>query len=800
MSLNVVEGTSRFPRINALKVQYEDFTPTLHLELAKVKTEVMKETEGQPMCIRRAKALKRYFETKEINILPGELIVGNTGAWPRQAEVTPEVSADWISEELDTMSTRQFDPLQIDDFSKKMWKEEIAPYWKGKTVLNQWLERIPKEVKEIGYKSGIIDAEIKTQTGPGEIGLGYGNILMPKGYIGIRKTAEEVKANLELTNIEDIGKNEYLESILITCDAMKILGERHAQKAEELAAKEKDETRKKELLEIADRCRWVGENPPRTFADALQLMWFTQVALFCELSAPSYSLGRFDQYMNPFLQADLEAGRTTKDEALEILECTWIKMAEQLWYLSEQGAMYYSGYTAFQNTMLGGIDKDYNDAVNDVSYMALDASKEVKLCQPPLSIRLNKKNPDAFLKSIAELIKLGTGFPAVHADSVGIPNLLQKGIPEDEAWDWCAIGCVEPQLAGRLHQWSTSASWNFGAAIEFALTNGIHRMSGGDYGVHTGDPNTFDTFEKFYDAVKEQIAYLIKVSSVFSNITEIAQRELCPAPLASMLVEGCVESGTDIMAGGAKYNVGPGTLGIGVADACNSLAAIKKLVYDDKKLTYDEINEALDADFVGYERIQQMMLNDAPKYGNDDPYVDIFAKELAHFVVEEHHKYKTMTGEYFMPSLYPVSSNIPQGMTVGALPFGRKAGEALADGCSPTHGTEMEGPTAVLRSYANIDGAEVDGGMLLNIKFDPATVRGEEGTQRIVDYLKAFLDLNVYEVQFNVLNKELLNDALEHPEKHKSLLVRVAGYSAYFVELSKPLQDDIMGRTEFALG
>lgn len=792
--------TSRFPRVNKLKKQYEEYTPTLHLDLAKVKTDVMKETAGEPMCIRRAKAFKKYCETKTITILPYELIIGNTGSAPRQAEVTPEVSADWISEELDTMATRQYDPLQIDEASKKLWREEIEPYWKGKTVLNQWLTRIPEEVRELGYKSGIIDAEIKTQTGPGEIAIGYENILIPQGYGGIKAHAETVKAGLDLTNIEDIDKSEYLTSIILTCEGMEILAERHAQEAEKLAAREKDETRKKELLEIAERCRWVGTNPPRTFAEACQLIWFTQVGLYCELSAPSYSLGRFDQYMNPLLQSDIKNGIATKEECLEILECMWVKMAEQIWYMSLEGAKYYSGYTAFQNTMVGGIDKDGNDAVNDVSYMVLTATREVRLCQPPISVRVNRKNPEEFLKAVAETVKVGTGYPAVHADSVGIENLKQKGIPEEEAWNWCALGCVEPSLPGKLHQWSTSASWNFGAAIEFVMTNGMHRQSGGHYGVKTGDVNELKTFDDFYNAVKEQIAYMIRQSNIYSNITEIAQKELCPAPLASMLIEGCVESGTDIMAGGAKYNVGPGTLGIGIADACNCLAAVKKLVYEEKKVTFDELNAALEADFKGYERLQQMLINDAPKYGNDDPYVDIFAKELAHFVVEEHHKYKTMNGEYFMPSLYPVSSNIPQGQYIGALPSGRNAGQPLADGCSPCHGTEILGPTAVLKSYSNIDGKEVDGGMLLNIKFDPATVRGEEGTQRIVDYLKAFVDLDIYEVQFNVIDKETLEDAREHPENYKSLLVRVAGYSAYFVELSKPLQDDIMGRTEFALG
>lgn len=792
-------STTRFLRVEKLKKQYQQFIPTMNLDLALVKTEVMEETAGEHMSIRRAKAFKKYCETKVINILDEELIVGNTGAFPREAVVTPEVSADWINEELETMSTREFDPIQIDDQSKKLWKEKIAPYWKGKTVLNQWLARIPEEVKELGYKSGIIDAEIKTQTGPGEICLGYENILFVKGYGGIKAHAKEVRDNLKLTLCNEIEKRDYLQSVMIICDGMEILANRHADAAEKMAAEEKNETRKKELLEIADRCRWVSVNPPRTFAEGCQLVWFTQVGLYLELSAPSYSLGRFDQFMNPLLQSDLKKGNVTKDDCLEVLECLWIKMAEQIWYMSLEGSKYYSGYTAFQNTTIGGIDKDCNDAVNDVSYMVLEASREVRLCQPPIAVRLSKKNPEKFLSAIADLIVVGTGFPAVHNDEVGMQCIRQKGLPEEDVRNWALIGCVEPGVPGKLHQWSTSASWNFGSAVEFVLTNGVHRMSGVKYGIETGDVNSLKTFDEFYDAVKTQVAYLIKVSNVFSNITEIAQRDLCPAPLASMLIEGCVESGTDIMAGGATYNIGPGTLGIGVADVCDSLAAIQKLVYDDKLITFDELNAALDADFEGYERTRQMLMNKAPKYGNDDWFVDRFAKELAHFVVEEHHKYKTMCGEYFMPSLYPVSSNIPQGMSVGALPSGRNAGLPLADGCSPCHGVEREGPTAVIKSANAIDCGEVDGGMLVNLKLDPATVRCKEGNERLVNYLKSFLDLELYEIQFNVIDRETLEDARRNPNEYKSLLVRVAGYSAYFVELSKPLQDDIIGRSELKM-
>lgn len=786
-----------FQRIGKLKKQYEHYKPTLNFDLAVVKTEVMRETEGQPMVIRRAKAFKKYCETKPINILDHELIVGNTGSAPRQAVVTPEVSVNWIGEELDTVATRPYDPLQLSEESKKVFREEVEPYWKGKTVLDQWLTRIPEEVRELGFKSGVIDAEIKTQTGPGEVAPGYADILFPKGYGGVKKDAEDKLKTLRLTNPEDIPKIDFLKGVIITCEAMQILGERHAEKAEKMASNEQNVIRKAELLEIADVCRWVGVNPPRTFRDALQLIWFSQVALFLELSAPSYSPGRFDQYMYPLYKKDLDNNATTKERAQEELECLWVKMAEQIWYLSENAAKYYAGYTAFQNLCVGGITPDGEDAVNEMSYMVLQASKDVKLCQPSLSVRLNEKNSDEFIRAVADLASIGTGFPAIHNDKIGIQNLLRKGLTQEEANNWCLVGCVEPNISGKLHQWSAITAYNFGSAVEFAMTDGVHRMSGSKLSIETGSFENLKTFEEFYNAFKKQVAYLIEVSSMYSNITEIAQRDLCPCPLISMLIEGCVESATDIMAGGAKYNIGPGTLGIGIADAANSLAAIQKLVYEEKKISKQELQQALDDNFNGHDRLRQMLMNGAPKYGNDDDYVDHFAKEIAEFVVKEHHKYKTLCGEYFMPSLYPVSSNVPQGEAVGALPSGRLEGVPLADGCSPTHGTEELGPTAVLKSVSKINGAEVDGGMLLNIKFDPSAVRGEEGLDRFVSFLKTFMDLGLYHVQFNVLDRETLEVARANPQEYKSLLVRVSGYSAYFVEISKPLQDDVIGRTAF---
>lgn len=786
------------PRIARLKKQYGNYKPAFCIDLASVNTQVRKETEGEPMCIRRAKVFKKYCETKVINILDDELIIGNAGSAPRQAVINPEVSVNFINEELDYVDTRKTDPIQITAEQKKIWKEEIAPYWEGKTTLDYWLGSLPKQWHAIGYRSGVIDCDLKVQTGPGEFSPGYANVLFPKGYGGIKAEAQEKLDALDYTCYEDISKIEFYQGVIMTCEAMEILAERHAQKAEELAAAETNETRRQELLKMAEVCRWVGTNPPRTFWEALQLMWFTQFALYIEMGGPTFAPARFDQYMYPFYKADLDAGRITKDEAMELMECLWIKLSEQIWYLPENAAKYYSGFPTFQTVEVGGITPDGKDAVNEMSYMCLAASKDVRLCQPNLCVKLNKKNPPEFFTAVADVISIGTGFPAVYNDEVGIQCLLQKGVTQEEANDWAVIGCVEPNLSGKLHQWSAIATWNFGSAVEFVLTNGVQKWSGIDMGLHTGDFTKMESFDTFYDAVKAQIANIIKLSSVMSNFCERAQLELCPCPLSSMLLEGCVEKGKDIMAGGAKYNVGPGTLGVGMADICNSLAAVQKLVFEEKRIDKQELLDALDADFVGYERLQQMLLNEAPKYGNDDPYVDHFAKELADLVVEEHHKYKTMCGEYLMPSLYPVSSNVPCGEVVGALPSGRKAWVPLADGCSPTHGSELEGPTAVLKTVSNIDASKVDGGMLLNIKFDPALIRGEGGIQRLVDYLRTFLDLGCYHVQFNVIDRETLLDAQAHPDEYQSLVVRVSGYSAYFTEVCTELQNDIIGRTAFS--
>ncbi|HET6476869.1 MAG TPA: formate C-acetyltransferase/glycerol dehydratase family glycyl radical enzyme, partial [Thermoleophilia bacterium] len=755
-----------------------------------------KETEGEPVVIRRAKGLKRACETKTILIQDDELIVGNAGRRPRTGVLGPEMSAYWFGKEMDTLSTRAQDPYLVDDEQKELFRERIEPYWRGKTVIEHWLTRVPEKTRSLSYETGVIDCEIKTESGPGEIALGYGDILLPKGWGGVRGWAEERLAALDTTDPASDDKRYFLEAVVISCEAMGALARRHAEAARAAAASAAPD-RAAELERVAAACDWVAEKPPRTFHEALQLLWFSQLSLMMELNAPSYSPNRMDQYLYPYYAADVRSGELTPGAAQELLECLWIKLAEQCWILNTNCSQYFAGYTAFQNVTVGGVKADGEDATNDVSYMLLQASMDVRLNQPSLAVRLHRNCPEEFLLKVCELSRLGTGFPAIHNDEVGIKALLRKGVTTEEARDWCLVGCVEPNLPGKLHQWSDYGHYNFGSAVEFALFNGEHLLSGRTLGLETGDPNGFATFEEFEAAVMAQLAEQIRHIAIQGHVTEALHRELLPCPLASSLMLDCIDNGADLLRGGARYKRGPGTLGIGLSDGVNSLAAVKKLVYDDKRLTMDELREAIRADFEGYEEIRDLCLG-MPKYGNDDDEVDQYVRHFAHLVVAEHEKYPTLTGGTMMPSWYPVSSNVPQGLTVAALPSGRKAKRPLADGVSPNQGTDRLGPTAVLRSVGKFQHEDLDGGTLLNVKFEPQVVAGDDGLQRFAAYLRGFLDLPIYHVQFNVVEEETLRCAQEHPEDYRSLLVRVAGYSAFFVELHKDIQDDIISRTSNA--
>ena len=462
----------------------------------------------------------------------------------------------------------------------------------------------------------------------------------------------------------------------------------------------------------------------------------------------------------------------------------------------EAGIKHYAGYCSFQNVCLGGLDRETGqDGVNELTYLMLKATIDLQMVQPSVSVRLSKKNPEDYFLKIAELVGTGSGFPAIYNEEVGLKMLMKKGVPLEKAWDWSCIGCVEPLMPGKTSQWSSAGHYNLAAAVEFVLTNGVHRKSGKRIGLETGDPETFASYEMFKAAVYAQLDRLIRQFSISQNLIERLQQQFFPNPLISMSILDCVENGRDLMHGGARYNVGPGMNGNGVADFADSLIAVKKLVYDEKRLPMHTLLEALAADFQGYEAVERMLTEDAPKWGNDDPDVDAVVMELCDFIIKIHAELKGILGNPKMPALYPVSSNVPQGLSIGALPSGRRAGKPLADGCSPSQGCDRFGPTAILRSLDKMPHACLDGGTLLNLWLTPAVVQGEEGGHRLSAFLKTFLDMDIFHIQFNVVGQDILRCAQERPEEYRSLLVRVAGYSAYFVELSREVQDDILSRT-----
>jgi pyruvate formate-lyase/glycerol dehydratase family glycyl radical enzyme len=564
-----------------------------------------------------------------------------------------------------------------------------------------------------------------------------------------------------------------------------------------MAAEESDPARKKELLKIAEINRYVPENPPRTYYEALQCMLTYEYGAFMEQNASSYNLGRMDQYLIDYYNRDIENGILTKDEAQELLDCFWIKIAEMGLFQDAKSAEVSAGYNMTVQVCAGGIDKNGDDAVNDLSYMTIQATEDTALKEPNMTVRYNiAKNPDSFLRKAAECIRMGRTMPAVYHDDAGIRMLLNKGVPLSEAWDWTPCGCVETNLEGRLKSYTDIGEVSMGGVIDMVMTNGVSRLTGEQASVATGDPRTFETFEDFEAAVKKQISYFIQVMASMNSYLDYLSERYRPVPVLSLSYPHCMEVGKDYANGGAKYNVGNGINIVGQADIINSVADIKYLVYDEKKVTMDQMVKALDANFEGYEDIQQMCL-DAPKYGNDDPRADFCVGDIYNYLVDCIESYDSKFGT-LTAGMLPVSGNVPIGKSVGALPSGRKAWTALADGIGATGGTDINGATALLKSISHLPHSRFTQGTQMNLKIEPDMLAGEKGLTNMCNLLKTQCTLDIYHTQYNIIDRNVLLDAQKHPEAHRDLLVRVAGYTAFFVELGKDIQDDIIQRTEIS--
>ena len=788
-----LDGENHFPRVERLLERYWKCEPEVDVERAQIYTKSYKETEGEDVLMRRAKAFKAYCETRKIQIPEDQLIVGDTARKPRSGAVDPVFHCGWLKEEVDTIAVRKQDPYQISEADKNILKEEIFPYWEGKTVSEHWIKQIPSYVRELAVKTGIIDVEIKTQSAAGETAP-YWEMVMEKGFGQIKREAQEAIASLDETDPEDYAKLNFFRASLLTLEGMGIYMRRFGDLATEMAEAATG-PRKAELNEIAKNCYYLIDNKPSTFWQGLQFVYFILVGCLMEGNGPSYSPGRVDQYFFSLYNRDVKEERITVEQALELIETFYIKMAETTWFLSENAVMYFAGYQPFHSLIAGGVDKRGRDATNELSYLFLTAKMDVRLHGPSVCVRVHQQSPEDFLLHVAKLARLGTGFPAIYNDESAVKMMLLSGGTMEEARNYQMVGCVEPFIGGKMAKWSDGGHYNFAAAMEFVLTNGRSMMNGNKVlGLQTGAPEHM-SFEDLKQAVKAQLEYMIKAISICANVNEKVCAELTPYPFVSTLLDGTYKSGKDLTAGGVTYTIGPALIGTGIADLVNSLSAIKKHVYDDKTITMHELIEALENDFQGCEDLRLMLQNTTPMYGNDIEDVDRIAGEMTDFAYDVITGCKSWRGPHFISGLYPVSSHVPHGLVVGALPYGRRAGKALADGCSPNGGTDQEGPTSVLKSVSKINHEVHTSGTLLNMRLDPASVEGDIGLKRISQIIRTFVDLNIYHIQFNVVNSEVLRNAQQAPDEYKSLIVRVAGYSAYFTELCREMQDDIINRT-----
>lgn len=782
-------------RIEKFKLKYIESTPTICIERAKIFTESHKKSEGDAIIIRRAKAFKDVCQKTPLKIFNDEIIVGSLGRDFKSGIVCPEYSWTWVDKEMDTFESRSQDPYKISEKSKESLRKQVFPYWKGKSLEEAFLSRLNHETSGILTDTGIIDNDSKWRNAVGEITADFKDIVFEKGFAGLIEEAKKKLANCSLSKPEDQEKIDFYKAEILACEGIISLAQRYSEEALGLSKIEKNQERQKELIKIAEACAHVPAHPPRNFHEAIQAVWLTQLGSILSENSLALNLGRFDQYMYPYFEQDIKNGDLKKEEAQELIEALWIKLSQWVWVISANTASFFAGYNAFQNLTLGGRTRDGKNAVNELSYMCLKATGNLKTHQPGLSVRIHPDTPDDFLLAVCDLVAEGTGFPAIHNDTLGSQMLLAAGLSPEDARDWSNCGCVVPHFR-KIGEWTSAVNVNLVAALEFALNQGESRLNPQIKGLEEKNIEEFITYKEIKEAFFKQLSYLIKHSVVGSITAQRIHAEMVPRPYLSLLVDGCMEKGLDLSRGGAKYNLGPVLTGIGVADSANSLAALKKLVFEDKKYSLRDFAQAMEKNWQGFEQMRKDAL-DCPKYGNDDDYVDDIATELTEFYYKETSGYTDIFGSKFNSAFMGISNYIPAGSVIGATPDGRLAKSPLTEGVSPHAGTDISSPTAALRSAAKINHDAHTGGTLINIKLSPELLKTAKDKRNLASLIRSYFALGGFHVQFNVISKETLLKAQKNPEQYKDLLVRVAGYSTQFVNLSREAQDAIIERTTY---
>ena len=826
------------PRIQKLVDALYEHMPVIESARAKLITESYKETEGEPIITRRAKAFAHILHNIPIIIRDNELIVGSSTIAPRGCQTFPEFSYEWLEAELDTVATRTADPFEIAEETKAELKE-ADKYWKGKTTSELATSYMaPEAIKAIEHN--IFTPGNYFYNGVGHVTVKYWEVL-ETGFEGIMEKAQKELDGCSVGDGNYARKSHFLEAVILSCKAVIDYAGRYAKLAQEMAAQTSDPVRKQELFVIAENCSRVPAKGAQNFYEACQSFWFVQQLLQMESSGHSISPGRFDQYMYPYYKKDMEAGTITREFAQELMDCIWVKLNDLNKCRDAASAEGFAGYSLFQNLIAGGQNKEGEDVTNDLSVMCIQASMHVHLPAPSLSVRVWNGSPHEFLIKAAELTRTGIGLPAYYNDEVIIPALQNRGLSLEDAREYNIIGCVEPQKAGKTEGWHDAAFFNMCRPLELVFSNGMDK--GEMVGIPTGDVTQMKTFDEFFDAYKKQMEYCISLLVNADNAIDVAHAERCPLPFLSCMIDDCLKEGKSVQEGGAVYNF-TGPQGFGIANMADGLFAIRKLVYEDKKVSMKELKEALawnydkglDAQSAGdmtemimkamqkagrnvdastaegllktfmgmkpgeqkTQRFKEIhdMIDEVPKFGNDIPEVDYFAREVAYTYSKPLQKYNNPRGGKFQAGLYPVSANVPLGGQTGATPDGRYAHTPVADGVSPSAGKDVKGPTAAATSVSRLDHFIVSNGTLFNQKFHPSALSGREGLEKFVALIRSYFDQKGMHMQFNVVDRETLLDAQKHPEKYKHLVVRVAGYSALFTTLSRSLQDDIIRRTE----
>ena len=792
-------------RMAAFREEVLEEKPYIDAERAVLATQAYKENQNQPRVMVRALMLQKILENMSIYIEDKSLIAGNQATKNKNAPIFPEYTMKFVMNELDLFEKRDGDVFYITEETKQQLRD-ISPFWENNNLRARGEALLPDEVS-VFMETGVFGMEGKLNAGDAHLAVNYERILA-EGLKGYEERTKKLKAALDFTKPESIDKNVFYKAVLIVIDAVHTFANRYSKLAQDMALTEADAKRKEELLEISRICTKVPYEPASSFREAVQAVWFIQLILQIESNGHSLSYGRFDQYMYPYYKKDMENGSLSEESALELLTCLWIKTLTVNKVRSQAHTLSSAGSPMYQNVTIGGQTTDKKDAVNELSFTVLKSVAQTRLTQPNLTVRYHANLNKKFFDECIEVMKLGFGMPALNNDEIIIPSFINWGVKEEDAYNYSAIGCVETAVPGKWGYRCTGMSYiNFPRVLLCAMNNGVDLTSKKRFTKGYGYFTEMETYEDLLAAWDKTVREMTRYSVIVENAIDKASERDVPDVLCSALTDDCIGRGKTIKEGGAVYDFISG-LQVGIANMADSLAAIKKRVYEEKKITKQQLWDAILDNFQSPEnkKIQEMLIEEAPKYGNDNDYVDNLVVEAYDSYLDEIKKYPNTRyqrgpiGGIRYGGTSSISANVGQGMGTIATPDGRNAFEPLAEGCSPAHNADKNGPTAIFKTVSKLPTEKITGGVLLNQKMTPQMLSTEENKQKLEMLIRTFFNrLHGYHVQYNIVSKETLIDAQKHPEKHKDLIVRVAGYSAFFNVLSKKTQDDIIGRTEQTL-